>query len=216
MTSLVAQSRPAVPDSITGPGVLAIGRRPDAASVRAIAQALAEGGIRAFELTLNEPVDEALRMIGVVADLGVLQIGAGTVLSIDAAQRALDAGATFLVTPHTDAELVAWAAARGVPIMPGALSPTEVLTGWRAGAAAIKVFPASVAGPSFVRELRGPFPDVGLVPTGGVSIDNAGEFVRAGARAVGLGSWLTGSGVAGTVRERARLVVSAVAEARAL
>jgi 2-dehydro-3-deoxyphosphogluconate aldolase/(4S)-4-hydroxy-2-oxoglutarate aldolase len=215
MTSLVAQSRPAVPDSIIGPGVLAIGRRPDAASVRAIAEALAEGGIRAFELTLNEPVDEALRMIGVVADLGVLQIGAGTVLSIDAAQRALDAGATFLVTPHTDAELVAWAASRGVPIMPGALSPTEVLTGWRAGAAAVKVFPASVAGPSFVRELRGPLPDVGLVPTGGISIDNVAEFVRAGARAVGLGSWLTGSGAAGTVRERARLIVSAVAEARA-
>jgi 2-dehydro-3-deoxyphosphogluconate aldolase/(4S)-4-hydroxy-2-oxoglutarate aldolase len=210
----VAVARPAVPSSILASGVLAIGRRPDPANVRTIADALAQGGIRAFELTLNEPQHEALRMIEAIAATGILEIGAGTVLSIDVAQRAVDAGATFLVTPHTDIELVAWAADRGIPIMPGAFTPTEVLAGWRAGAAAIKVFPASVAGPSFIRELRGPLPDIGLVPTGGVSADNVADFIRAGARAVGVGSWLTGSGSEETVRQRVRQIMSAVAEAR--
>jgi 2-dehydro-3-deoxyphosphogluconate aldolase/(4S)-4-hydroxy-2-oxoglutarate aldolase len=215
VSTQVAVVRPAVPDSILGPGVVAIGRRPDPATVQAIADGLADGGIRAFELTLNEPETEALRMIETLASMSVLEIGAGTVLSIAAAQRALDAGATFLVTPHTDVELVTWAADRGVPILPGAFSPTEVLAGWRAGASAIKVFPASVAGPSFIRELRGPFPDIGLVPTGGVTLDNVAEFIRAGARAVGLGSWLTGSGSVEVIRERARQIVAAVEEVRA-
>jgi 2-dehydro-3-deoxyphosphogluconate aldolase/(4S)-4-hydroxy-2-oxoglutarate aldolase len=213
--SAIALARPAVPVSIMGPGVIAIGRRLDAATLPAIAVALREGGVRAFELTLNEPEDVALRMIEGLAGTAALQIGAGTVLSIDAAQRALDSGATFLVTPHTDPQLVTWAAARGIPIMPGAFSPTEVLAGWRAGAAAIKLFPASVAGPSFVRELHAPFPDIGLVATGGVMLDNVADFVRAGAVAVGLGSWLTGSGSVDTIRERAGQIVSAVAEARA-
>jgi 2-dehydro-3-deoxyphosphogluconate aldolase/(4S)-4-hydroxy-2-oxoglutarate aldolase len=214
MSAPVGFARPVVPDSILGPGVLAIGRRPDPANVRAMAEALAEGGIGAFELTLNEPQDEALRMIESLSSMGLLEIGAGTVLSIDAAQRAIDSGATFLVTPHTDTDLVVWAADRGIPIMPGSFSPTEVLAAWRAGAAAIKVFPASVAGPAFIRELHGPFPDIGLVPTGGVCLDNVAEFVRAGARAVGLGSWLTGSGSVETVRERTRQIVAAVAQAR--
>ncbi len=117
--------------------------------------------------------------------------------------------------PHTDPEIVAWAAERGVPAFPGAATPTEVLAGWRAGAAAIKVFPASSLGPSFVRELRGPLPDVPLVPTGGVSAENAGAFIAAGALAVGLGSWLVGDGEAAGVTARARQVVEVVAAARA-
>ena len=159
--------------------------------------ALAEGGVRAFEITLNDPEADALRAIEAVARAEAtrqggpcgerLAIGAGTVLSVAAAQRAVDAGATFLVMPHTDPEIVAWAAERGVPAFPGAATPTEVLAGWRAGAAAIKVFPASSLGPSFVRELRGPLPDVPLVPTGGVSAENAGAFIAAGALAVGPG-----------------------------
>ena len=126
----------------------------------------------------------------------------------------MDAGATFLVMPTTDTELVAWAAARGIPAFPGAATPTEILAAWRAGAAAVKLFPASALGPSFVRECLGPFPDIPLVPTGGVTAETAGAFITAGAIAVGLGSWLVGDGAADGVTRRARQVVDAVASAR--
>ena len=135
-------------------------------------------------------------------------------LSIDAARRAIDAGATFLVSPHLDPELVAWAAAHAIPALPGCATPTEALAAWRAGAAAVKLFPASVAGPAFVRELRGPFPDIPIVPTGGVTVDSATAFIAAGAVAVGMGGWLLGDGSPAGVRERAARVVSAVAAAR--
>lgn len=143
-----------------------------------------------------------------------LDIGAGTVLTLDAARRAVEAGARFLVMPHLDREIVTWAVARGIPAFPGAATPTEVLAGWRAGAAAVKVFPASVLGPGFIRELRGPLPEIPLVPTGGVTPDNAASFIRAGAAAIGLGGWLLGDGQASGVRDRAREIVSVVAAAR--
>jgi 2-dehydro-3-deoxyphosphogluconate aldolase/(4S)-4-hydroxy-2-oxoglutarate aldolase len=169
-------------------------------------------------LTLNEPEADALAALESVArrtSSSGLAIGAGTVLSIDAAARAIDAGATFLVMPHLDAALVAWAFERGIPALPGCATPTEALTGWRSGAAAIKLFPASVAGPAFVRELRGPFPDIPVLPTGGVTLDNAPTFIAAGAIAVGLGGWLIGDSEPAGVRERARRIVDAVAAARA-
>jgi 2-dehydro-3-deoxyphosphogluconate aldolase/(4S)-4-hydroxy-2-oxoglutarate aldolase len=181
-----------------------------------VADALVEGGVLAFEITLNEPVEGALRAIeSVAARAPGLAIGAGTVLSIEAAQLAIDAGATFLVMPHTDPELVGWAAERGIPTLPGAFTPSEVLAAWRAGAAAVKLFPASVAGPAFVRECRGPFPDIPLVPSGGVTVQSAGDFIRAGAAAVGVGSWLIGDAASAGIRARARQIVEAVAEARA-
>ena len=104
------------------------------------------------------------------ADGTALEIGAGTVLSIEAAERAVDAGATFLVSPHVDPELIEWAADRGIPFIPGAFTPTEILAAWRAGAPAVKFFPASVAGPDFIRDFRGPFPHIPLLPTGGVTV----------------------------------------------
>lgn len=125
----------------------------------------------------------------------------------------MEAGARFLVMPHLDTEIVAWAAERGIPAFPGAATPTEVLAGWRAGAAAVKVFPASVLGPGFIRELGGPLPEIPLVPTGGVTPDTAASFIWAGAAAIGLGSWLLGDGQASGVRERARQIVSVVAAA---
>ena len=131
------------------------------------------------------------------------------------AQRALDAGARFLVSPHLDVELVRWAAARGVPFFPGVLTPTEILAAWRAGAAAVKLFPASVAGPALVRELRGPLPDIPLMPTGGVTLESAPVFIAAGAVGVGMGGWLTGDGAAAGIQQRAISIVAAVAEARA-
>lgn len=211
-------ARPPIPDGITSGGVVAIGRRVAPSAVAAIAGALVEGGVRAFELTLNDPEDEALRSIEAAARIGPglgVQVGAGTVLSIEAAARAVDAGAAFLVMPHLDPELVRWAAARGIPAMPGCATPTELLAAWRAGAAALKVFPASSLGPSFLRECRGPFPGLPLLPTGGITVENAASFIAAGAIGVGMGSWLIGTADPVGIRERAAQIVAVVAAARA-
>jgi 2-dehydro-3-deoxyphosphogluconate aldolase/(4S)-4-hydroxy-2-oxoglutarate aldolase len=213
-----AMARPAIPDGIAAGGVVAIGRHVTAAAAPAIAEALAGGGVRAFELTLNEPEADALRAIESAADAGPrlgLQIGAGTVLTIEAARRAIDAGATFLVMPHLDSAIVSWAAERGIPAFPGCATPTEALAAWRAGAAAIKVFPASSLGPSFVRELHGPFPAMPLLPTGGLTLETIPAFIAAGAVAIGLGGWLIGDGQPTGIRERASAAVAAVAAARA-
>lgn len=205
---------------MTDGGVVAIARHVEAGIVAGLCDALVAGGIGAFELTLNEPEADALATLGAAADHVAagglpLVVGAGTVLSIGAAQQAMDAGATFLVAPHLDAAVVAWAAARGVPMLPGAATPTEVLAAWRAGAAAVKVFPASVLGPAFLRELRGPFPDIPLQPTGGISVATAGAFIEAGAIAVGIGSWLFADRDPAVVTARARQATAAVAAARA-
>jgi 2-dehydro-3-deoxyphosphogluconate aldolase/(4S)-4-hydroxy-2-oxoglutarate aldolase len=192
--------------------VIAIGRHLDPDTVPAIGEALLAGGIRAFEVTLNSA--SALSVIrALAARFGPddLLIGAGTVLDLDQARSAVDAGARFLVMPHTDVTIVDWAARRGVPAFPGALSPTEILAGWRAGASGVKLFPASAVGPKFVRELRGPLPEIPLIPTGGVTLQNAPAFMAAGALAVGIGSWLTGGGDPGAIRSRAIAITTALA-----
>jgi 2-dehydro-3-deoxyphosphogluconate aldolase/(4S)-4-hydroxy-2-oxoglutarate aldolase len=215
---LAATRRAPLPELVAGSGIVAIARSVEADVVEPLAAALLAAGIHAFELTLNEPIDRALRGIEAVAarfDEAELLVGAGTVLTIEAAGRAVAAGARFLVMPHTDPELIAWAVEKGIPVFPGALSPTEILTAWRAGATAVKLFPASVAGPAAIRELRGPLPDIPLVATGGISGDNARGFIQAGAVALGVGGWLIGDGTPAGVTERGRRIVAAVAEARA-
>jgi 2-dehydro-3-deoxyphosphogluconate aldolase/(4S)-4-hydroxy-2-oxoglutarate aldolase len=127
-----------------------------------------------------------------------------------AATAAMDAGAAFLVTPNTDPAVIGAAVARGVPSFPGALTPSEVVMAWRAGASAVKLFPASVLGPGFVQELRGPMPEIPVVPTGGVTLESAAGFIAAGAIAVGMGSWLTGSGDPQEIATRASKLVSAL------
>ena len=204
---------------MTDGGVVAIARHVRVEAVAGLADALLAGGIGAFELTLNDPESDALATLAAAADHVAadglpLAIGAGTILSVEAANRAVDAGASFLVAPHLDADVVAWAAARGIPMLPGAATPTEVLAAWRAGAAAVKVFPASVLGPAFLRELRGPFPDIPLQPTGGISVETAGAFIEAGAIAVGIGSWLFADRDPAIVTARARQATAAVAAAR--
>jgi 2-dehydro-3-deoxyphosphogluconate aldolase/(4S)-4-hydroxy-2-oxoglutarate aldolase len=210
-------ARAAIPDAIASSGVIAIARGVDAAKVSAIALALLRGGVSAFELTLNDPEDAALDAIGEVAKRFAgsdLLVGAGTVLSVASAQRAVDSGARFIVSPHTDPGLIGWATAAAIPVFPGAFTTTEILAGWGAGATAIKLFPASVAGPGGLREIRGPLPNIPLIPTGGVSAETAGGFIQAGAAAVGVGGWLIGNGEPQGVRERAAAIVGAVEEAR--
>ncbi len=154
--------RPAIPALLTESRAIAIGRHIPAAEAPRIGEALVAGGVLVMELTLNEPEDAALASIRSLAaaadDLGAL-VGAGTVLSIEAARRAIDAGARFIVSPHTDSALVTWCADQDVPCFPGALSPTEILAAWMAGASAVKLFPASAVGPGYLKQIAGPFPE---------------------------------------------------------
>jgi 2-dehydro-3-deoxyphosphogluconate aldolase/(4S)-4-hydroxy-2-oxoglutarate aldolase len=204
--------RPAIPPAIRSGRVVAIGRNLDTPRALRIGQVLADRGVPAFEVTLQGAAAlDAIRALRAAMGDRLL-VGAGTVLDVDGAASAVDAGATFLVMPVTDVEVIAWAAERDVPVFPGALSPTEVLTAWRAGASAIKLFPASVGGPALLRELRGPFPDILLMPTGGITADNARALIDAGAVAVGVGSWLAGAPDETTLRERATALMAAVRE----
>jgi 2-dehydro-3-deoxyphosphogluconate aldolase/(4S)-4-hydroxy-2-oxoglutarate aldolase len=213
----MAAPRPAIPDAIVVPGVVAIARRIDPSSIAAVAEGLLGGGVRAFELTLDDPETTALTAIAdaVRRSEGTgLLVGAGTVLTLASAERAIDAGAAFLVAPHLDPEIVTWAADRGIPMLPGVATPTEALSAWRAGDAGVKVFPASALGPAFIRELRGPLPEIPLMPTGGVTVDTAAAYIEAGAVAVGLGSWLFADRSPSSIADRARRLVEIVATAR--
>jgi 2-dehydro-3-deoxyphosphogluconate aldolase/(4S)-4-hydroxy-2-oxoglutarate aldolase len=204
-------SRPPIPVEISTGRVIAIGRRLQPSSILPIAEALTAGGVRAFEVTMDSP--NAIVAVTALAreySNGPLVLGAGTVLDIPTAAAAVDAGARFLVTPHIDLELIQWAVEREIPIFPGAFTPTEILAAWRAGASAVKLFPASAVGPKFVREMRGPFADIPLIPTGGVSRQNAGAFIAAGALGVGVGSWLTAGRTLALIKERAAQIMEAV------
>jgi 2-dehydro-3-deoxyphosphogluconate aldolase/(4S)-4-hydroxy-2-oxoglutarate aldolase len=185
------------------------------------AEAVLAGGISVFEITMTVP-DAPAVIETLAARLGARAVvGAGTVLDAVAAARCIDAGAAFVVSPGFDAATVAAAHARGVPAMPGALTPTEVIAAWKAGADMVKIFPASaVGGPKYLRALRGPLPDVKLLPTGGVNAATAGDYIAAGAAALGVGSELIdpaalARGDDALLTTRARELLAAVAAARA-
>jgi 2-dehydro-3-deoxyphosphogluconate aldolase/(4S)-4-hydroxy-2-oxoglutarate aldolase len=161
----------------------------------ALVAELADAGVRAFEITFDAP--EAAHDVAAVrgglasrAD-GPFIVGAGTVTRLDQVEAALGAGAEFGVAPVFDAALVRATVAAGLPFVPGIFTPTEAAAAWAAGATFVKLFPASSAGPSFVRELRGPLPEIGVVATGGIDATNARAFLDAGAVAVGIGSAIT-------------------------
>jgi len=156
---------------------------------------LADAGARAFEITFDAANAEAdlasVRQRLARRSDGPFIVGAGTVLRRGQLEAARRAGADFAVAPVLDATLVATAVEEGLPFIPGAFTPTEVAVAWAAGATFVKLFPASAVGPAFVRELRGPMPDVELIPTGGIDATNALSFLDAGAAAVGIGSAIT-------------------------
>jgi 2-dehydro-3-deoxyphosphogluconate aldolase/(4S)-4-hydroxy-2-oxoglutarate aldolase len=130
---------------------------------------------------------EIIRHLSTAVPPDVL-IGAGTVVDEVTANQVIDAGATFVVGPVLNLGVISLCRKRDVAVMPGCYTPTEILTAWNAGADIIKVFPATTLGPKYLKDLRGPFPDIRLMPTGGVTIDNVGEWITAGACAVGVGS----------------------------
>lgn len=174
--------------AISADRVLAVVRAPRIPDPAALCAALAEGGIRTVEFTFTTPgVAKVLAAAAAAREPG-RHIGAGTVLTAAQAAEAIDAGAEFLVTPAVRPEVAAVAAARGIPVLMGAFTPTEVALALDLGAAAVKIFPASALGPRYLKDLRGPFPDVRLVPSGGVSAQNAREFLEHGALAVCCGT----------------------------
>jgi 2-dehydro-3-deoxyphosphogluconate aldolase/(4S)-4-hydroxy-2-oxoglutarate aldolase len=169
---------------------IAVIRMSDSAKLRQVVEAIEQGGIRAIEITLTTP--SALETIADLAKkktAGTL-IGAGTVLNAATAEAVIQAGAEFVVSPVTNFDLMAVCRKNDIFVAPGAFSPTEILTAWERGADVVKVFPATSLGPKFFRDLKGPLPQVRLMPTGGVNIENAGEFIRCGACCVAIGTAL--------------------------
>jgi len=172
--------------------IVAILRGCDPAHVLDIATALHSGGVRLLEITLNSP--GALEAIAAVAGRfgDKMVVGAGTVLTEDEVKAAVGAGARFVLSPSLDLEVIRVTKALGAVSVPGAFTATEILTAWRGGADIVKVFPASV-GPAYFRDIRGPLPQIPLMPTGGVNLENIKEFKKTGVVAFGVGSALVSS-----------------------
>jgi 2-dehydro-3-deoxyphosphogluconate aldolase/(4S)-4-hydroxy-2-oxoglutarate aldolase len=197
--------------------VVSVVRADRSFDIAALLAALTDGGIRTVELTLTTP--------GILTDLAATDLsrvpeavlGVGTVLTAEQADDAIDAGARFLVTPCVSEGVARTAAARDVPVIMGALSPTEVRTALTLGAAAVKIFPARAVGPDYLRDLHGPFPGIPLIPSGGVNAGNAAAYLRAGAVAVTAGTDvvapdLVDGGRWAAITERAAAFVAAIAD----
>ena len=201
-------------------GIVAVIRLKDPARVRGVVDALAAGGVRALEVTMTVPrAVDLIRELAPTMPDGFL-LGAGTVTDAATARAVIDAGAEFIVGPVFRSDVIAACHDRDVPAIPGCFSPTEILAAHEAGADLVKVFPATALGPTFIRDVRAPLPQVKLMPTGGVTIENAGEWIRAGAAAVGVGSALLDnkaidSGRFEVITANAQRVVANVAAARA-
>jgi 2-dehydro-3-deoxyphosphogluconate aldolase/(4S)-4-hydroxy-2-oxoglutarate aldolase len=170
-------------------GVVAVVRIPDAKLGREVANALIAGGVSAIEITMTVP-----RAVELIAELSAAVpqalIGAGTVTEAQTARDVIAAGARYVISPVFRPAVIEACLERDVAVMPGCFSPTEIFSAWEMGADAVKLFPATALGPSFIRDLRGPFPSLKIVPTGGVSLENAADWIRAGAMAIGVGSAL--------------------------
>lgn len=207
-------------DPLLGSGVVAVLRLSQATGLVDIARALAAGGVGAVEVTLTTPgAVDAIQRLAADSTLAGCVVGAGTVLDRRAAQEVIKAGARFVVSPTLDQDVLGACRDHDVVCMPGGLTPTEILAAWRQGAPVVKLFPAGVVGPGYLRDLLAPLPFLRIVPSGGVSLDNAGEWIRAGATAVSLGASLVGtgpmrSGAHDALTARARALIEQVADAR--
>jgi 2-dehydro-3-deoxyphosphogluconate aldolase/(4S)-4-hydroxy-2-oxoglutarate aldolase len=201
-------------------GVVPVVRAKSARQAMAAAEAVCAGGIPIVEVTMTVP-----GAVQVIADLaksmgGDLLIGAGTVLDAESARQCLAAGAQFLVSPGFDLATIQLAQREGVLMMAGALTPTEVIVAWKAGSDMVKIFPAgAVGGAKYIKALKGPLPQIPMVPTGGVNLNTAAEFIRAGAAAIGVGGELISadalqSGNTRQITEAARQYVALIRETR--
>ncbi len=210
-----------VRDRITEIGIVPVVRASSPRDARIAADAVCEGGIPIVEITMTVPgAIDVIRELTKNAASEVL-VGAGTVLNAEAARRCLDAGAQFLVSPGLNLQTVELAVREGKLMMAGALTPTEIITAWEAGSDFVKVFPCGqVGGAKYIKALKGPLPQVRLVPTGGVNLDTAAEFIQAGAAALGVGGELVQaealkSNKPEIIVENARRFLAIVKQARA-
>lgn len=202
-------------------GVVPVVRATSPKEARIAADAVCEGGIPIVEITMTVP-----GAVDVIRELtnsgsGDVLVGAGTVLNVEAARQCLEAGAQFLVSPGLNVPMVQVAKREGKVVMAGALTPTEVMAAWEAGADFVKIFPCGqVGGAKYIKALKGPFPQIPFVPTGGVNLNTAGEFIEAGAVALGVGGELVQaealkSGRPEIIVENARKFLAVVGEVRA-
>jgi 2-dehydro-3-deoxyphosphogluconate aldolase/(4S)-4-hydroxy-2-oxoglutarate aldolase len=191
----------------------------DARKLRSVIDALAEGGVRAIEVTMTVP--NAVGLIGELAPTlpdGFL-LGAGTVTDAATARAVIEAGARFVVGPVFRRDVIDACREQDVAVAPGCFSPTEILDAYEYGADIVKVFPATALGPQFIKDIRAPLPQLKLMPTGGVTLDNAGDWIRAGAVVVGVGSALLDAaaienGRLEVITANARRIVASVESAR--
>jgi len=200
-------------------GVVAIIRMRDAGKLREVVDAIAEGGVRAIEVTMTVP--DAVRLIEKLAASlpSTILLGAGTVTDAATTRAVIDAGARYVVSPVFRRDVIDACHERDVAAAPGCFSPTEILDAHEHGADIVKVFPATALGPGFIKDVRAPLPQLRLMPTGGVTLDNAGDWIRAGAVAVGVGSALLDAkaieeGRFEVLANNARRIVASVAAAR--
>src|SRR5213594_2866091 len=210
-----------VRDRIIEIGIVPVVRASSAGEARVAADAVCQGGIPIVEITMTVPgALDVIRELAKNSASDVL-VGAGTALNAEAARRCLDAGAQFLVSPGLNLQVIHLAVAEGKLMMAGALTPTEVITAWEAGSDLVKVFPCGqLGGAKYIKALRGPLPQVPLVPTGGVNLNTAAEFIEAGAAALGIGGELVRaealkSGKSQVIVENARKFVEIVKQTRA-
>lgn len=215
----VSTGRAAVVRTIEELGVVAVIRMRDAAKLRHVIDALADGGVRAIEVTMTVP--NAVALIEELAPSlpSTILLGAGTVTDGSTARAVIDAGARFVVGPVFRRDVMDVCRERDVAVAPGCFSPTEIFDAHQFGADIVKVFPATALGPQYLKDLRAPMPQLKLMPTGGVTLDNAGDWIRAGAVAVGAGSALLDnaaieSGRLEVITANARRIVASVGEAR--
>lgn len=209
-----------VVERIRAVGLVPVVRAASAGEAFAAVEAIRAGGIPILEITLTVPgaVQIIAALTGRLGDEAL--IGAGTVLDAEMAQQCIDAGAKFIVSPALDIPTIELCRRAVVPVFAGALTPTEILTAWKAGASAVKVFPANaVGGATYLKSIKAPLPQIELLPTGGVNLQTAAAFIAAGAFALGVGADLVDlpalrRGEAAAITEKARQYVAAVAAAR--
>ncbi len=214
------ERRESIVRAVSDAGAVAVIRMTDAEKLARVVEAIREGGVTAVEITMTVPgaLDQIALLHREYGD--AIQLGVGSVLSAEVAHQAIDAGASYVVSPVFKPQIIAAAHERGVPAMPGCFTPTEAQSATEAGADVIKVFPADVVGMPFFKAILAPMPHLKLMPTGGVSLTNAGDWIRAGAVAVGVGSaLLDGKAIAEgryeQLTENARRLIDSVKSARA-
>ena len=201
-------------------GVVAVIRAEKSEDLIDVAKALNEGGVRCVEITMTVPnaIDVIEKASRELDGEGVV-IGVGTVIDVATSRAAIQAGASYVVSPVLKQEIIAQCNQDDVPVMPGAMTPTEILTAWEYGADIVKVFPAGVGGPGFFKALKGPLPQIEIMPTGGVNTETTPQFIKAGACAVGVGGELASKSLIAakdfkTITANARKYIQAVANAR--